>query len=187
MLWQRLALIVVAAGMLLILMVRGRHSGREPAVAAFSMSIEPVAWLQVAGAVRHSGTYPLFDKNMTNDVIKMSDPLCGISIDHETVNNYLAERRGALLNIHCQSPNGLGYTELQALPAAQGLVLNVPLSLNRASVDELMLVPGIGPALAKRIVRYRQIYGGFRDIQELQQVEGIAEKKLNSMKRFVTP
>jgi competence ComEA-like helix-hairpin-helix protein len=48
-----------------------------------------------------------------------------------------------------------------------------PLDLNRASAVDLQQLPGIGPALARRIVAYRDSTGGFRSLDELGRVSGI--------------
>lgn len=49
-------------------------------------------------------------------------------------------------------------------------------SINRASAAELTRLPGIGPALAERIVQYRERCGGFRSVEELKNVKGIGDK-----------
>ena len=61
-----------------------------------------------------------------------------------------------------------------------------PLDLNAATVEELdQRLPGIGPALAQRIVDYRQRTGGFRAVEELLEVSGIGEKKYAEIKDLV--
>ncbi len=58
--------------------------------------------------------------------------------------------------------------------------------INRAGVEELMAIDGIGVVLAGRIVRYREENGRFRKIEELLDVEGIGEKILDKMKPAIT-
>jgi competence protein ComEA len=60
------------------------------------------------------------------------------------------------------------------------------ININTASVAELDTLPGIGPALAQRIVDYRTQHGPFRTIRDLLRVEGIGEKKFNGLKDLVT-
>ena len=66
------------------------------------------------------------------------------------------------------------------LPAA------APLNLNTATVTELAKLPGIGPAVAARIVEHRQKNGGFKKIEELMNVKGIGEKTFLKLKSLVT-
>ena len=57
--------------------------------------------------------------------------------------------------------------------------------LNNASEEEIEALPGIGPVLAERIVKYRQSRGAFRDIDQLRNVKGIGEKKFNRIRTRV--
>ena len=59
-------------------------------------------------------------------------------------------------------------------------------NLNRASVTELEELPGVGPVLAERIIAHRETNGGFRSVNELQQVSGIGEKTFAELQDLVT-
>ena len=61
-----------------------------------------------------------------------------------------------------------------------------PVDINRATVDELTRLKGVGPVLAKNIVEYRTRNGRFRRIDDLLQVRGIGGKKLEGFRNFVT-
>ncbi len=52
------------------------------------------------------------------------------------------------------------------------------LDLNRATARELEALPGIGPALARRILAYRESHGPFRRVEDLQKVSGIGPARL---------
>jgi len=47
--------------------------------------------------------------------------------------------------------------------------------LNRVSYQELLLAPGLSPALAKKIISYRNTHGRFKDLQQLKEIKGIGD------------
>lgn len=55
-------------------------------------------------------------------------------------------------------------------------------NLNTATQDQLETLPGIGPAIAKRILEHRTKVGKFGRIEELMNVKGIGEKKFQQIK-----
>lgn len=59
------------------------------------------------------------------------------------------------------------------------------ININTATPEELASLPGIGEALAERIIAYREEYGGFQTIYELEAVSGIGDKKLESLKDLI--
>lgn len=56
-------------------------------------------------------------------------------------------------------------------------------NINTATEAELETLNGIGPAKAKAIVEYRKKQGGFKSIDELENVEGIGSKTLNNLRK----
>lgn len=69
--------------------------------------------------------------------------------------------------------------ELRALRDGQRL------DLNRASAEELALIPGIGPKLAERIVLERTRRSGFTDLAQLRAVRGVGPKVWLRIEPFV--
>jgi competence protein ComEA len=59
------------------------------------------------------------------------------------------------------------------------------LDLNRATREELERLPGIGPALAARIVEHRERHGPFRRAEHLLVVRGISERRFRELRHLV--
>lgn len=66
----------------------------------------------------------------------------------------------------------------RALGSGERRVLGLPLDLNAATADELESLPGVGQALAARIVAERTARGRFRSLEDLARVPGIGPGKL---------
>ncbi|NUT06360.1 MAG: ComEA family DNA-binding protein [Hamadaea sp.] len=70
--------------------------------------------------------------------------------------------------------------------AGPGTAADGKVNLNTATAAQLDALPGVGPVLAERIVAYRDRKGGFRNVGELRQVEGIGDAKFEQLKDLVT-
>jgi competence ComEA-like helix-hairpin-helix protein len=60
------------------------------------------------------------------------------------------------------------------------------IDLNRATTVELTRLPGIGPALARRIVDARDADGPFARVEELERIRGMSVRKIEKLRVFVT-
>lgn len=58
-------------------------------------------------------------------------------------------------------------------------------NINTATAEELTALPGVGEALAERIIAYREEHGRFRAAEELLEVKGIGESKFAEMKDWI--
>ena len=58
----------------------------------------------------------------------------------------------------------------------------LPVNINTATAEELDVLPGIGPALAGRIIAYREEHGPFTEVEELLEVSGIGEVVLDRLR-----
>jgi len=74
----------------------------------------------------------------------------------------------------------------EAKPAAPAPADPRPLNLNRASVEQIARLPGVGPSLARRIVDERERVGRFDSPDRLRGVLGLGPKKLAALREYVT-
>jgi competence protein ComEA len=73
---------------------------------------------------------------------------------------------------------------ISRMAANKLLVFSIPLDLNRVSIEDLCLIPGIGESLAQKIINHRERRRRFQSVEELKNVNGIGEKKFQSLKMY---
>ena len=60
-----------------------------------------------------------------------------------------------------------------------------PLDLNSATIEQLEQLPGIGPATAKAIVRFREKSGPFRRPEDLLAIHGISKARFEKLRPYI--
>ncbi len=71
------------------------------------------------------------------------------------------------------------------LSASSRLVLGQKINLNRASLDDLKNLPGVGEKRAEEILKFRNTQGKFFSLEELMHVKGIKEKRFSKLKAYL--
>ena len=71
-------------------------------------------------------------------------------------------------------------------PADSAQKGSTPVNINTATAEELQTLPRIGPAMAQRIIAWREAHGGFRSVDELDAVPGIGPSMLENLRPLVT-
>ena len=100
------------------------------------------------------------------------------------MNRKVQNHRGKIVAILilCFAVSAVYSSTLFAQDLKSGSVLNI----NRAGVEELSSLPGIGKAKAKAIVDYRTNNGSFASLEDLLSVKGIGAKVLEKIKDLIT-
>jgi len=138
--------------------------------------------IEVSGEVENPGIY-IFQKPPTiKEAIEQSGGMKEPALFEK---NSLAEvlETGTKLHARKESSQEIKI-KMERMEANKLLVFSIPLDLNRVSMEDLCLIPGIGESLAREIVTYRERRKGFRSVEELKNVKGIGEKKYESFKTF---
>ena len=149
--------------------------------------------VHVAGEVQNPGLYTLPRGSRVQDAILAAGGFSA-SADQAAVNLAALLRDGEKVAVSAQadvlegdipdpeSPGG-------ANPKQPTPTVVFPIDLNTATLQELDALPGIGPGRAQEILRYREEHGGFKNIEELKEVNGIGDTVFEQLKDqvVVTP
>ncbi|HAU32555.1 MAG: Competence protein ComEA helix-hairpin-helix repeat protein [Desulfotomaculum sp. 46_296] len=148
--------------------------------------------VHVAGAVQKPGVYKLGADCRVSDAVSMAVALPAADINS--------------LNLAAPVTDGQKITvpELrQAVPTGNSALFSAPagssqsteksnitqgglININTADQTEIESLPGIGPALAGRIIQYREENGPYRVPEDIKNVSGIGEKRYEEMKDKIT-
>src|SRR6266513_1622656 len=83
-------------------------------------------------------------------------------------------------------PGGLQETARRAAQLARPLLPGDRIDLDRADVSEITRLPRVGPALAQRIVAWREEHGAFGSLARLDSVSGVGPALLKAIQPFVS-
>lgn len=68
---------------------------------------------------------------------------------------------------------------------AQVTSVQFPLNINTATEEELKFVPGIGDVMSQRIVQYRDVLGGYTNLEQLMEIKGIAQATYEKLSPYL--
>lgn len=152
-------------------------------------------FVHVVGAVHEPGLYGVGQDARVIDAVmaagglaESADP-CAINLAHAITDGQQivvpATADGAVGDqALCVEQNAMGEQGSSTAPTGGGIAGLV--SLGTAGVAELDTLPGIGPALAQRIIDWREATGGYTSVEQLSEVSGIGDKVMANIRGLVT-
>jgi len=136
----------------------------------------------IEGPVKKPGVYCFEKEPSLRELIRRAGGFRDGSNDDD-YGSFPAFAQGTM--VHISTKLGHRKVSTEPLPAAYRVTLMIPISMNEASHEELIAIPEIGPALARRIIDHRSRYGPFTAIDELTAVPGIGKVRLSRIRPFV--
>ena len=145
--------------------------------------------VDVEGKVARPGVFHLPTGSRVMDAIKAAGGALP-GTDLVPLNQARVLNDGEQILVGAPGGLGAGLAAPAPMPHAGGrgkVPLSGPVHLNTATADQLEQLPGVGPALAQRILDWRTEHGRFDSIGELQQVHGLGPAKFAALRQWVTP
>ena len=145
-------------------------------------------YVDIDGEVKNPGVYQVEPDTRIFQVIQQAGGLTK-NADTSCINQAESVCDGAKIHIPGvdevaagslqTGSRSVGQTEEST--AASGII-----NINTATSEELQDLPGIGPAIAARIIDYRAANGSFHSIEDIKNVSGIGEKTYDKLKDHIT-
>ncbi|ETA80986.1 ComEA family DNA-binding protein [Youngiibacter fragilis] len=132
--------------------------------------------VEIKGAVARPGVYSIPKDKRLNDLLELAGGKTDLS-DMRSVNLAKKLRDGESYVIPAVGED--------PLPSSMPSDEEGKLDVNTATREQLMEVPGIGPATADNILRKRDELGGFKTIEGLLDVDRIGDKTLEKLKEYL--
>lgn len=138
-----------------------------------SQSIQGEIFVHVAGEVAKPGLYALSVGSRVEDAIEKAGGMTRSAFEQS-------------VNLARMVSDGEQIVVLNRSQVSTGAKASSFVSLNNATLEQLESLPGVGPALAKRIIDHRTEIGSFSDLSQLREVSGIGEKLYAKISQHLT-
>lgn len=140
--------------------------------------------IHISGEVNYKGILELKEGSRIDDAIKQAGGITE-NADIDKINLAYELSDGQKLYI----PNINEQEKKEYITEDSGIEMEEEkeekININKATQTELETLPGIGPSLALKIIRYREENGKFNNIEELKNVKGVGENKYEEIKELI--
>jgi len=140
---------------------------------------EKYIYIDIKGEVMNPGVYKVLDTTRLFQLIALAG---GITIDADPLAlNYSKKLKDEQViyipSITDEYPN---------IAELEEEIINELIDINRASLEQLDTLPGIGPSTAQSIIDFRDQNGDFETVEDLIEVPGIGEATMNEIRELIT-
>ncbi|MRR07654.1 MAG: helix-hairpin-helix domain-containing protein [Deltaproteobacteria bacterium] len=180
---QLVALWIIAVLASIVLGVKGR--GLPPtsgSSAVFCLGRSNGIRVKVTGIQGRAGVYCMEEGAVLGSVINMATQ--GFMIMPAVLTDPARRLKdGEWVEFEATEPEPARIS-LKMMPVAERMLLGIPLDLSTMTESDWERLPGIGPALARKIILDRQCNGGFRSIQDLERISGIGKVTVSKVESY---
>lgn len=138
-------------------------------------------FIEVKGAVTKPGVYELKNGDRVLTAIELAGGYLPES-DSKTINHAQKVEDEMIIYVPMIGEE----LEIPANSSSMDSSGNQLVNINKADMQGLTSLPGIGPAKAEAIISYREENGGFKSVQDLMEVTGIGEKTFEKLETYIT-
>ena len=131
---------------------------------------------ELRGKVKEPGFYSYYDEQTIEQLINACGSLTD-GIELFDLNKKLKNGTRIILT---------DKIKIESLDARDRINFFLPIDINRATIEDFMLIPGVGEKTAQSIVWFREKNKGITALQDLINIKGIGEKKLNRILPYVS-
>lgn len=175
-------LLLIAIAIAVLVSALGSHGTSAPVGAVRSseapLAVEPTIYVHLLGAVVNPGLYALPPGSRAVDAVAAAGGFAG-DADRTSLNlaRFLSDGEQVYVPVEGEEP--------QDRPGAIG-DLGGKVNLNTADATTLETLPRVGPAMAARIIAWREANGRFTAPEDLKSVSGIGDKTFEAMRDLIT-
>ena len=182
--WYRLVL----SGLVILLLVIAWNQGRSDPPhkvgerAAFFYAGSNTVCIRIAGRVPQPGIYELPSGTTVRGAIILTVPGWPAVSSREVAASPVL-KGGEVVTVADKTMHGTSVV-VSCMHARERMLLGIRLNPNVMDQNDWEALPGIGPALADRIVMYRQNNGDFSSLDGVKSVTGIGTKTVDGIRRY---
>ena len=138
-----------------------------------SSQISSQIYVHVAGEVNKPGLYSVGVGSRVEDAILLAGGMTSSAFEQS-------------VNLARMVSDGEQIVVLDKSQVSSGEASSLFISLNNATLEQLESLPGVGPAMAARIIEHRESIGSFSDLSQLKDVSGIGDKLYAKISKDLT-
>lgn len=169
-------------------LISGEHpesslSGIEPSETQMTGDADDLIPVYLVGAIKNPGVYQVVKGSYLYELVSRAG---GLAEDAAVEQINLAFRidTNQMIRLPSLAEAGEGNAtispDVYPVESGQGLI-----DINRATLEELDSLPGVGPSTAQAIISFREKNGPFESVEELMKIPGIKESRFNALKDMI--